>query len=90
MAWEIEATDAMARLLFPGGDLSIRFEDEADPPDDVLWRSLEGMMDFTESLRKLVDEEYISVKTAMTAAPNPDELKMRLKGISVMGGGIIG
>ena len=50
----------------------------------------EGMVDFTESLRKLVDEEYISVKTALTAAPNPDELKMRLKGISVSGGGIIG
>ena len=50
----------------------------------------EGMVDFTESLRKLVDEEYISVKTALTAAPNPDELKMRLKGITVSGGGIIG
>ncbi len=49
-----------------------------------------GMVDFTESLRKLVDEEYVSVKTVLAAAPNPDELKMRLKGISVSGGGIIG
>lgn len=50
----------------------------------------EGMIDFTESLRQLVENELISVKTAYAAAPNPDELKMRLKGISVTGGGIIG
>jgi len=50
----------------------------------------EGMMDFTESLRRLVEQELISVKTAYAAAPNPDELKMRLKGISVSSGGIIG
>jgi len=50
----------------------------------------EGMIDFTESIRQLVEKEWISVKTAYAAAPNPDELKMRLKGISVTGGGIIG
>lgn len=50
----------------------------------------EGMIDFTESLRLLVEDEFISVKTAYAAAPNPDELKMRLKGISVSSGGIIG
>jgi twitching motility protein PilT len=50
----------------------------------------EGMIDFTESLHRLVQAELISVKTAYSAAPNPDELKMRLKGISVIGGGIIG
>ncbi len=50
----------------------------------------EGMIDFTESLRRLTEQELIAVKTAYTVAPNPDELKMRLKGISVTGGGIIG
>ncbi|MFQ5490141.1 MAG: type IV pilus twitching motility protein PilT [Phycisphaerae bacterium] len=50
----------------------------------------EGMQDFNESLRKLVQEEFISTKTGYDAAPNPDELKMRLKGIQVSGGGIIG
>jgi len=50
----------------------------------------EGMIDFGEYLRKLVVEEYISSKTAYSVAPNPDELRMRLKGISVSGGGIIG
>ena len=49
----------------------------------------EGMRDFTEALRLLVEQELISTRTAYEAAPNPDELKMRLKGISVSGGGII-
>ena len=50
----------------------------------------EGMIDFTESIRQLVDKEWISAKTAYVVAPNPNELKMRLQGISVSGGGIIG
>ncbi|MCP4249952.1 MAG: PilT/PilU family type 4a pilus ATPase [bacterium] len=50
----------------------------------------EGMRDFNESLRQLVEKELISAKTGYAAAPNPDELKMRLKGIHVTGGGIIG
>ena len=50
----------------------------------------EGMRDFTESLRLLVEGERISSQTAYEAAPNPEELRMRLKGISVGGGGIIG
>ncbi|MFQ5412424.1 MAG: type IV pilus twitching motility protein PilT [Phycisphaerae bacterium] len=41
----------------------------------------EGMQDFTEALYKLVMDEYIELDVAMDAAPNPDELKMRLKGI---------
>ncbi|MGP1310085.1 MAG: type IV pilus twitching motility protein PilT [Phycisphaerales bacterium] len=40
-----------------------------------------GMIDFNGSLVKLVEQEYIHVRTAMEATPNADELKMRLKGI---------
>ena len=50
----------------------------------------EGMMDFNESLRLLVEEEYLDQETALAAAPNPEELRMRLKGINISGGGIIG
>jgi Tfp pilus assembly pilus retraction ATPase PilT len=50
----------------------------------------EGMIDFNESLRRLVEEEYIDQATAYAAAPNPEELKMKLKGINIAGGGIIG
>lgn len=41
-----------------------------------------GMIDFNGSLVKLVEEEYIHTRVAMEATPNPDELQMRLKGIS--------
>ena len=39
------------------------------------------MQDFTEALYRLVTTEYIDVKVAYEVAPNPDELKMRMKGI---------
>ena len=42
----------------------------------------EGMIDFTSSLVKLVEEEYIHHRVALEATPKPEELKMRLKGIS--------
>jgi twitching motility protein PilT len=50
----------------------------------------EGMLDMNECLKRLVEEEYIEVATAYAASPNPQELKMRLKGISAGGGGILG
>ena len=40
-----------------------------------------GMIDFTEHLRQLVETGFIDHETAYEAAPNPDELKMALKGI---------
>ncbi|MCA9291385.1 MAG: PilT/PilU family type 4a pilus ATPase [Phycisphaerales bacterium] len=42
----------------------------------------EGMIDFTSSLVELVEAEYIHHKVALQATPKPEELKMRLKGIS--------
>ncbi|MBK9128681.1 MAG: PilT/PilU family type 4a pilus ATPase [Phycisphaerales bacterium] len=50
----------------------------------------DGMLDFTEHLRQLVDKGFIDVTTAYEAAPNPDELKMALKGIKSASGGILG
>lgn len=50
---------------------------------DVIKQSHEeGMIDFTSSLVRLVEEEYIHHRVAMEATPKPEELKMRLKGIS--------
>jgi len=46
-----------------------------------------GMQDFNESLRKLVEDEWIEVEVAYDVSPNPEELKMRLKGITASGGG---
>jgi len=50
----------------------------------------DGMVDFSEHLSRLVEEEYVSKQAALEAAPNPDELRMKLKGISVSGGGLVG
>jgi twitching motility protein PilT len=40
-----------------------------------------GMIDFNDMLAELVLKETVSSKEAMSASPNPDELKMRMKGI---------
>ena len=42
----------------------------------------EGMIDFTSSLVQLVETEYIHHRVALEATPKPEELKMRLKGIT--------
>ncbi len=49
----------------------------------------EGMQDFTMSLKQLIDDELIDRPTAFEVAPNPDALKMALKGINVSQPGII-
>ena len=49
----------------------------------------EGMQDFTQSLKKLVDTEYIDREVAMEVAPNREALKMALKGIEVKEPGIL-
>jgi twitching motility protein PilT len=41
----------------------------------------DGMQDFTMSLRDLVEREMIDRATAFEVAPNPEALKMALKGI---------
>ena len=43
----------------------------------------EGMQDFTMSLRDLVETDMIDRPTAFEVAPNPEALKMALKGIEV-------
>jgi twitching motility protein PilT len=50
----------------------------------------EGMVDFAEYLHRLVETEVISPAVAYEAAPNPDELRMKLKGIEVSSGGLTG
>ncbi len=49
----------------------------------------EGMQDFTESLKALVQAEKIERATAFEVAPNVEQLKMALKGITVNQPGIL-
>ena len=58
---------------------------------DVIRASYDaGMIDFTEHLRRLVENGFIDHATAYEAAPNPDELRMALKGIRAASAGILG
>ncbi len=47
------------------------------------------MVDFTENLRQLVERGDIDKATALEFAPNPEQLKMALKGIKVAEPGIL-
>jgi twitching motility protein PilT len=49
----------------------------------------EGMVDFTESLRQLVVSEKVERATAFEVAPNPEALRMVLKGITLPEQGIL-
>jgi len=49
---------------------------------DVIKSRDAGMLDFTSSLVQLVEQEYIHQTVALQATPKPEELRMRLKGIS--------
>jgi Tfp pilus assembly pilus retraction ATPase PilT len=62
---------------------------EGDLPAAIRGGSGEGMLDITESLRRLVEEEYVDLKVAMEHAPNVEELKMAMKGIRATSGGIL-
>lgn len=64
-------------------------EREADIPTAIRSGTGEGMQDFTESLRKLVEDEYIDLKLALEYAPNVEELKMAMKGIRSSSSGIL-
>jgi twitching motility protein PilT len=58
-------------------------------PDAIRIGFLEGMVDFTENLRQLVERGDIDKQTALEVAPNPEQLKMALKGIKVSAPGIL-
>jgi len=64
-------------------------ERENDIPAAIRVGSSEGMQDFTDSLQKLVKEEWIDLKVALEYAPNVEELKMALKGIRTSTSGIL-
>ena len=82
-ALEILLMNASARKLISDGR-------EVDLPTVIKNSYGDGMIDFNESLRILVKEEFIDLKTAYNYSPNPEELKMAMKGIRSSGGGIIG
>jgi len=69
-------------------ELIIKGEDKK-LPDAIRIGFLEGMLDFTESLRQLVVNGFVDRAAALEVAPNPEQLKMELKGIKVATPGIL-
>jgi len=67
----------------------IREEEEHKINDAMRAAAEEGMMTFNQSLAKLVNDNMVSREAAFQASPNPDALKMELKGISIEGTGIL-
>jgi twitching motility protein PilT len=58
-------------------------------PDAIRIGAEDGMQDFTRSLKNLLDDELIDRPTAFAVAPNPDALKMAIKGIDAAAPGIL-
>jgi len=69
-------------------ELIIKAEDKK-LPDAIRIGFLEGMLDFNESLRQLVERGDVDRATALEVAPNPEALKMAFKGIKVAQSGLI-
>ncbi len=69
------------KLIAEGEDLKLH--------DAIKMFYNEGMVDFTENLRQLVDRGEIDKATALEFAPDPEKLKMAFKGIKVSAPGIL-
>lgn len=67
----------------------IQNEEDTKLGDAIRLGKEEGMQDFTESLKQLVQAEKIERSTAFEVAPSPDMLKMALKGITLAQPGIL-
>ena len=69
-------------LNTPGVQKYILEGREGELLDVIKQSEEEGMIDFTGSLVELVESEMIHHRVALEATPRPEELKMRLKGIT--------
>jgi twitching motility protein PilT len=69
------------KLISEGEDLKLQ--------DAIKMCYQEGMVDFTENLRQLVERGDVDKQTALEFAPDPEKLKMAFKGIKVSAPGIL-
>jgi twitching motility protein PilT len=67
----------------------IQEQEDKKIPDAIRIGYQEGMVDFNENLRQLCERGDIDKATALEFSPNPDQLKMMLKGIKVAAPGIL-
>lgn len=62
---------------------------DAELPDVIRTHEHDGMRSFTQSLLELIEKDLVDPRVAYEAAPNVDELKMLLKGITPGQGGLV-
>jgi twitching motility protein PilT len=74
-------TSMIKKLVLEGQDHKLS--------DAIRIGAADGMQDFTMSLKQLIDDGLIDRPTAFEVAPNPDALKMALKGINVSQPGMV-
>ena len=82
-ALEILRTNASVRQL-------IEEKRDSELSDVIRANSDAGMQTFTRSLIDLIDQDMIDPRTAYEVAPNAEELKMHMKGITSNQGGLLG
>jgi twitching motility protein PilT len=63
---------------------------EADLAEIIRTHERDGMRSFTRSLLELIERDFVDPKVAYEEAPNVDELKMLMKGITSSRSGLIG
>jgi twitching motility protein PilT len=76
-------------LKNPTAKKLISEEREAELSSLIVNSRSEGMIDFTESLRKLVEQGWVSLNVAQQYAPDKEKLEMALKGIRTTSSGIL-
>jgi twitching motility protein PilT len=77
-------------MIFNGTVRKLILESQDEKlPDAIRIGKDDGMFDFTTSLKGLVEGELISRAVAFEVAPNPEALRMALKGIQVRDPGMI-
>jgi twitching motility protein PilT len=91
IANEIDRIPAMEILLMnPSVRQLIEEERESELIEVIHTHEHDGMLGFTKSLLKLIENDLIDPHAAYEVAPNLDELKMMLKGITTSQSGLIG
>ena len=63
---------------------------EGELPEVIRSHEREGMRSFTKSLLELIEKDRVDPNVAYEAAPNAEELKMLMKGISASRSGLLG
>ena len=74
-------TPVIKKMILEGEDMKVA---------DALAKDTEnGCQNFNRVLTQLYREHKITMETALNAAPNPEELRMAMRGISISDGGIV-